>query len=298
MKVYVRLSAPYCAGLLSRSVGEGGACPAHCLAPHLSFRRIHSPSGCQRRVGVLYCTLYGPRQMDVAPGWMMADESKLAEVTAEFRAVVLERGHILDAIVPPLVFLIVNAILGLQGAIWGSLGFAVLLTVARLVKGDRLGYALGGVAATGVAILAALLSDRAAGYFLPSLITGSLTALACLASVMVRWPLVALTSHVVRKWPLRWYRHPQVRPAYSEVTLAWAIYFTVRLALQSFLFFQDVEATILGVVNVILGWPSTVLLLVASYLYGTWRLRNLGGPSVEEFEQGVAPPWEGQQRGF
>ncbi len=229
---------------------------------------------------------------------MTGEESKLAELAGEFRAVVVERGHILDAIVPPLIFLILNAILGLQGAIWGSLGFALLLTVARLVKGDRLGYAVGGVAATGVAILSARLSDRAAGYFLPGLITGSLTALACLLSVIVGWPLVALTSHVVRKWPLRWYRHPQVQPAYNEVTLAWAAYFTLRLALQSYLFFQDVEATILGVVNVILGWPSTVVLLVVSYLYGTWRLRKLGGPSVEEFEKGVAPPWEGQQRGF
>jgi hypothetical protein len=38
--------------------------------------------------------------------------------------------------------------------------------------------------------------------------------------------------------------------------------------------------------------------LIASYLYGTWRLRNLGGPSVEEFKSGAEPPWEGQQRGF
>ena len=41
-----------------------------------------------------------------------------------------------------------------------------------------------------------------------------------------------------------------------------------------------------------------VLLLIVSYLYGTWRLRSLGGPSVEEFKSGAEPPWEGQQRGF
>lgn len=32
--------------------------------------------------------------------------------------------------------------------------------------------------------------------------------------------------------PLAWYWHPRVRPAYSEVTLAWAVYFGLRLALQ------------------------------------------------------------------
>ena len=44
--------------------------------------------------------------------------------------------------------------------------------------------------------------------------------------------------------------------------------------------------------------PATMILLIVSYLYGTWRLRNLGGPSVEEFKSGTEPPWEGQQRGF
>ena len=229
---------------------------------------------------------------------MMPKGNKLAELTEEFQTVVLERSHIFDAIVPPLAFLIVNALLGLQAAIWGSLGLAVVLTLTRLVTGESLGYALGGLGATAVAILAVRLSDQAAGYFLPGLITGSLTVLACVASVIVRRPLVALTSHAVRMWPLEWYRHPQVRPAYTEVTLAWALYFTLRLALQWVLFSREVEATILGVINVILGWPATVLLLVVSYLYGTWRLRNLGGPSVEEFEKGADPPWEGQQQGF
>jgi hypothetical protein len=46
------------------------------------------------------------------------------------------------------------------------------------------------------------------------------------------------------------------------------------------------------------GWPTTIVLLVFSYLYGTWRLRQLRGPSVEEFEAGAEAPWQGQQRGF
>ena len=228
----------------------------------------------------------------------MARGDTFAELVDEFRTIVVARGHIIDAIVPPLAFLILYALLSLQVAVWGALGIAVVFTVARLVRGETLGYALGGLAATGVAILAARLSDRAAGYFLPSLVTGSLTVLACVVSVIVKWPLVAITSHVVRRWPIDWYRHPDVRSAYEEVTLAWALYFSIRLGLQSFLFFRNVETTILGVVNVLLGWPATVLLLAVSYLYGTWRLQSLGGPSVEEFETGAAPPWESQQRGF
>jgi hypothetical protein len=38
--------------------------------------------------------------------------------------------------------------------------------------------------------------------------------------------------------------------------------------------------------------------LVISYIYGTWRLKYLRGPSVEEFRAGAEPPWTGQRRGF
>jgi hypothetical protein len=51
-------------------------------------------------------------------------------------------------------------------------------------------------------------------------------------------------------------------------------------------------------VNFITGWLGTVTLLVLSYLYGTWRLQRLRGPSVQEFSQGAQPPWAGQRRGF
>ncbi|MBN1859682.1 hypothetical protein JW848_10850 [Candidatus Bipolaricaulota bacterium] len=47
-----------------------------------------------------------------------------------------------------------------------------------------------------------------------------------------------------------------------------------------------------------LGWPAIILLLAATYLYGLWRLRTLGGPSVEEFKAGAPEPWSGQQKGF
>lgn len=222
---------------------------------------------------------------------------KLSELIEEFRVVVLGRSNIIDAIVPPLVFVVLNALVGFQAAAWGALGLAATLTGVRLATGRPLGYALGGLGATAVAILAARLLDQAEGFFLPSLVTGGLTAVGCVASVIVRRPLVALTSHLVRGWPLGWYWHPRVRPAYTEVTLLWAIYFALRLALQWALF-QEIEAGFLGLLNIVLGWPATIVLLVVSYLYGSWRLQSLRGPSVEEFERGVDPPWEGQQRGF
>lgn len=222
---------------------------------------------------------------------------KSSELLEEFRTVVMGRSNIVDAVVPPVTFVILNALVGFEVAAWGSLAVAVALGALRLIRGQPPGYALGGLGATLLAILAALLSDRAEGYFLPNLINGGLTVLLCLVSVIIRRPLVALTSHLARRWPLAWYWHPRVRPAYTEVTLAWVVFFALRLALQWFLF-REVEAAILGVLNVIMGWPATIVLLAVSYLYGTWRLQNLDGPSVKEFEEGAEPPWSGQQRGF
>jgi hypothetical protein len=123
------------------------------------------------------------------------------------------------------------------------------------------------------------------------------TVLVCGASVALGRPLVAWTSHAARRWPLGWYWHDRVRPAYSEVTLAWTAFFAIRLWIQVALF-RSQEASTMGLVNVLLGWPATVVLLAISYLYGTWRLRRLEGPSVEEYRFGAEPPWTGQQRGF
>ena len=222
---------------------------------------------------------------------------KVREVTEEFRAVVAGRGNITDSIVPPLVFAVINALAGLQVAVAGSLALALLVAMVRLSRRQSVRYALGGVGGIVLATVVAQLMGRAEGYFLPSIVTGGGTLVVCLLSVIVRRPMVAWTSHLARGWPLGWYWHPRVRPAYSEITWLWAFFFAIRLLVQ-FALFQGAAPELLAVANVAMGWPATIVLLAASYLYGTWRLRNLSGPSVEEFKQGAEPPWTGQQRGF
>jgi hypothetical protein len=226
---------------------------------------------------------------------MIADKAR--ELIEEFRTVVIGRGNLFDVIVPPVVFVIINELLGLEVAVWGSLALAALIILVRLVRRQSLRNALGGLGGVVLAILVAMVLGRAEGYFLPAIITGGLTLVVCLVSVMAGRPLVAWTSHVARRWPLDWYWHPKVRPAYSEVTLAWAVFFALRLFLQLALF-EGEAPVLLAVFNVLAGWPATVTLLVMSYLYGTWRLRHLRGPSVQEFKDGAEPPWSGQRRGF
>ena len=222
---------------------------------------------------------------------------KLREIAEEFRTVLRGRSNLVDSVVPPALFLLLYALMGFEAAMWGSLLVAAGFTALRLVGRQPLRHALGGLGGAVLAIVLVRLLGRAEGYFLPGIITGALTAAGCLVSVLANRPLVAWTSYLARRWPLAWYWHPRVCPAYNEVTLAWAAFFGLRLVLQ-LLLLQEQATGLLALISFLAGWPATIVLLVASYLYGTWRLRRLGGPGVEEFGAGAPPPWSGQQRGF
>jgi hypothetical protein len=225
-----------------------------------------------------------------------AKPGKWRELLEEFRSV-LGTGNLMDAIFPPVLFLLVNSLFGFQAAMWASLGPAVLVAGLRIWRKQSLLYALAGIGSVGLAIAIVWLFGRAEGYFLPDLAIGGMTFALALISLFIRRPFVAWTSFIARRWPLDWYWHPRIRPAYSEVTIAWTVFFAARLVWQVVLF-QAQDTSQLAFVNVVLGWPALILLLVFSYLYGTWRLSNLEGPSVEEFRVAAEPPWEGQKQGF
>lgn len=224
-------------------------------------------------------------------------ESKVLELWEEFRAVFTGRGNLIDTILPPIAFVALNALVSFEVALWGAVGLALIFSVLRLVRRQPVRYALGGLAGVILAVLIAVLVGRAEGFFLPNILSGVGTILLMLISLVARRPLVAWTSYLARRWPRDWYWHPQVQPAYSEVTWLWLVVFVLRVSLQ-WAVYQRSEPTLLAATNLLTGWPTTIVLLIASYLYGTWRLRGLAGPSVEEFKTGAQPPWTGQQRGF
>jgi hypothetical protein len=223
--------------------------------------------------------------------------SKLAELVDEFRHVVAGRRPWGDTVAPPLVFVLCNLAFGLRPAVGCAVGAALVVAALRISQRRSPRYALGGLAAVSFASLLAVGLSRAEGYFLPGMVSGTVTAMLCLTSVLVRRPLAAWTSHLARRWPLPWYWHDQVRPAYSEVTLLWFAFYSARVVLQ-YTLFQRGATVALSATSVVLGWPAIVLLLAGSYVYGLWRLRLLRGPSVEEFQSGAPAPWAGQTRGF
>ena len=159
---------------------------------------------------------------------MPESKSKSHELLEEFRSVLGKVG-LLDTILPPVLFLALNSFLGFQAAVGGALALAILIAALRLIRKQSLLYSLAGTGSVGLAIALAWFSGRSEGYFLPGIVNGGITVALALVSLLIRKPMVAWTSFIARRWPLEWYWHSDVRPAYSEVTIAWTLFFAASV---------------------------------------------------------------------
>lgn len=207
------------------------------------------------------------------------------------------KNKTIDALFPPLIFFVANRLSTLEIAAGLTLVYLACLILYRVFKRHTKKYVLVGTGGVLFSIGLSYLSGEAINYYLPGLISTTLIVLACVVSLILRKPLAALASHITRGWPIEWYWRDDVRPAYRNVTILWAVYFTVRLAIQVPLFLMG-EFDIYFIVNNILGWPMNIVLLITTYVLGIKGLRKLSGPSVEEFIHNEEPPYKGQQKGF
>jgi hypothetical protein len=196
---------------------------------------------------------------------------------------------VVDLVVPPLLFVGVAAASDLLPAVSAALVFSAAVFGYRLIKRDKVLFALGGAAGVVAGALFALWSGAAEGFFGPDVALSAIYAVIAVVSILVRRPLIAWSSWIVYRWPREWYWHPLVRPAYSEITWAWALLFAGRAAVQLVLLRRG-QVGWLTVANLATGLPAIVVLLIVTYAYVTWRLERLGGPDVEEFRaQQTAP---------
>lgn len=206
-------------------------------------------------------------------------------------------GKTLDAIIPPLLFVLLNNLLSLNYAIIGALAVATFLGIIRLVKKQKAFYALTGWLGVALAGGFALLANNATNYFLPGIISNVVFVLAILISLIIGKPMAALASHLTRGWTLQWFWRDDIKPAYREVTWMWLMLILMRTMLQIYLFLQDSVVELFWI-NTLLGLPFTIFILLLSYIYGLWRLKRLKGPGIEEFNDQKLPPYKGQTRGF
>jgi len=220
---------------------------------------------------------------------------KRKEIIEEINSVI--SGKTLDAIFPPLFFVLFNSIANLNVAVMASLFLALILVVIRFFRKQNWKYALGGFVGVALAAGLAYLTRNPVLYFVGPVISSALLLCLALLSLLMGKPLAVWASHLSRGWPLEWHWRRDIKPAYREVTIFWAILILIRLFIQVLLL-QIGDITKIAWVNILLGWPVTLLVLITSYIYGIWRLHKLGGPGVDEYKKDKQPPWIGQTRGF
>lgn len=220
---------------------------------------------------------------------------KKEEILEELHSIFLNKTF--DALLPPLVYAISNSFFGLQTAVVLAVITALVIFSRRIIKKENWKYSLGGLVGVIFASSLAYLNNNASSYFIPALTSSALFLLTAIITLLIGKPLAAWASHLSRGWPLEWFWRDDIKPAYREVTIFWALYFALRLSIQLSLFFSEAVLN-LAWINIILGWPMLTVILVISYIYGIWRLNNLGGPGVDEFKKDKKPPWDGQKRGF
>lgn len=220
---------------------------------------------------------------------------KGSEVLDELKSVL--SGKTVDALFPPLIFVIANGLFGLMAASVIAMVSAAGFTALRMLRRQELKYALGGLVSVVIAVGFAYLSGSAENFFIPKIISSAFMVLLSLGSIVIGRPLAAMMSHLTRGWPMEWFRRKDVKPAYAEVTAIWTLLLAMRLIIQVLLY-RGRNVSQIFWVNTLIGTPFTIIVLIFSYLYGIWRLGRLKGPGVDEFIEGKPEPWKGQRKGF
>jgi hypothetical protein len=207
------------------------------------------------------------------------------------------KGKTLDTLIPPIIFIVSLNFLNLNLSLLSALSFSLLIYIFRLIKKETGKYALFGMVGILFASVFAYINQNATNYFISDMISNVLIVVVSVVSLIIKRPLAAYASHLTRGWPVAWFLRDDVKPAYKEVTIFWAIVFFIR-AIVEFRLYLDDNISALFLLNTLVGFPLLIVVLTISYIYGIWRLRNLKGPGVDEFISKKEPPYRGQTKGF
>ena len=171
-----------------------------------------------------------------------------------------------EAILPGLVFLVVYTFTReLVWALAGSVGLAIVFTVARLATRSQPTQAIAGLVGVGASAALSLWTGRAEDNYVIGFYTNAAYAIGILVSLLVRWPLVGLIVGFLMGDGTAWRHRRRTYRAMQFLTLVWLGLFVARLIVQlPFYFAGNVEA--LGATRLLMGVPLYALLLVFSWL--------------------------------
>jgi hypothetical protein len=170
----------------------------------------------------------------------------------------------LDTGIPAVVFVVVNAATSLTPAIYAALGFGVLLLVLRLARKQPIQQALAGFVGVGIAALVASRTHSAKGFFLPGILYQAALAIAAVASLVIRRPLIGFVMAAIDQRYAHWRSNPKLLRAMSLGTVIWGSVFLFRAVVQGLLYLADRPGW-LAAVQLAQGWPLFAVALASTY---------------------------------
>lgn len=174
---------------------------------------------------------------------------------------------IADSSIPGLAFVIAYTAsgqeLGLAAGI--AVGIALLISVIRLIRGERARYAASGFLGVALAAFIATRTGKAENFFLPGLFLNAGYALVYAVSIAIRWPLMGVLIGPLIGEGTNWRKDPARVTLFSKISWIWVGTFLLRLVVQLPLYFSGALVA-LGVAKTAMGLPVFALAIYLSYL--------------------------------
>jgi hypothetical protein len=192
------------------------------------------------------------------------------------------RGTI-EACVPIVVFVVANLIWSLRPALISAVAVAVAIGVYRLARRQSVRHAANGLIGIVVGAALAWRSGDAKDVYLPGILYTAGYCVALVGSVVIRRPLVGwLWSVIADNGATRWYRDEGLRRIFGWLTVVWSASYLIKLGGYLWVYLDsglsdDQQASILGVLRIVLGAPLYALLLALTI----WAVRR--------YERGLTP---------
>jgi hypothetical protein len=184
---------------------------------------------------------------------------------------------IVDATVPTVAFVAVNATVGLSAALVVAIAASVVLLGLRIARREPLQQTFSGMFGVVLAVIIARRTGSASGFFLPGIARNAVFLVVGLVSLVVRRPLAGYVLAAFDERYGQWRSHAPLRRAAYWATLLWVLLFGLRVVVQGALYLADRPGW-LAAANLGLGVPLYALTILATVAV----VRKLAPAAVED----------------
>ncbi|WP_425560504.1 DUF3159 domain-containing protein [Luedemannella flava] len=205
------------------------------------------------------------------------DEEPLPSFTEQVAQQLGGVRGLLESSIPVITFVVANVVGGWFDLSW-RLNLAIVLSVAtaigiaifRLSRKQPIRHAVNGLFGIALGAWLAYRSGDERDFYLPGIFLSLGYAVAMLASVAFRQPLVGwIWSVVVAGGSKQWRSEPPMVRTFGWLTVVWAAIYILKTGVQTVLWYAD-QATALGIVRLVFGYPPYLLLLALT----VWAVRR------------------------